>query len=636
MKVLMRTLILSVFIFSLFSSDLFSQWSVKITEPKKNVAWNHAQYFTEEEWNASNFASPEEMKWFNDARYGMFIHFGLSTYIGKDLSWGMCYTRKAPDRGHGPIADSVWIKYPEKFVFENFDARKWVEIAQRAGMKYIVTIAKHHDGFHMWDTEFSDFKVTNTPFGRDYLKEIADACHEVGMKFGIYYSQRDWYHPDYSPVDTALIDVVSQPPFFQAKEGVKEVKPGSNHQRYIDYQFDVVRELCTKYGKVDIFWFDACWWGGMFTADMWESERLTRMIRELQPGIIINNRASIPGDFDTPEQKIGMYQERPWESCLTLCHSWSWSDTPVKSKKKLINIITATATGNGNALLSWGSKWDGAFDSKQIERLEEVGDWLQEFGFTIYNTKGGPWYPESWGGSTYRDNKVWIHLNQANEYVLKLGRIDNKLLAASSLNGGDIDFKQSETGEIDLGLDKMKKDSISNIIELTFLKPVEGMAENQAFISKFNAPTYGSIISEKAKIGLSSRSELDRTEQHDFLLGETELNAPFAFITKEESLPSVTLDLGRNYNVKGIEIINKKAYAEKPGVFKLQVSSDAKNWKTIEEKSEKFKIWEVVLSQFNAGIDLPGISARYIKIELEANGKKPLHLYKIRAYGEVE
>lgn len=121
-----------------------AQWSVKGDTAEKNVSWHLLQKFSTDEWNASNFATKEEMQWFNDAHYGMFIHFGLSTYIGKDLSWGMCYTRKAPDRGHGPIADSVWTKYPKHFVFNDFDARKWMDIAKCAGMKYIVTIAKHH------------------------------------------------------------------------------------------------------------------------------------------------------------------------------------------------------------------------------------------------------------------------------------------------------------------------------------------------------------------------------------------------------------------------------------------------------------------------------------------------------------
>ena len=461
-----------------------AQWSILEGDTTKHASWNLLQKFTQEEWDASNFATEKEMEWFNDSRYGMFIHFGLSTYIGKDLSWGMCYTRKAPDKGHGPIADSTWTKYPEQFNLENFDAKEWVKIAQKAGMKYIITIAKHHDGFHMWDTKYSEFKVTNTPFGRDYLKEIADACHESGMKFGIYYSQRDWYHPDYAPVDTTLVNRNLKQPYYQAKSVVTEVKPGASHQKYIDYQFNVVRELCTNYGKVDVFWFDA--WGGgrMFNAEMWESEKLTRMIRELQPEIIINNRASIPGDFDTPEQKIGMHQLRPWESCMTLCDTWSWSNTPVKSTKTIVKLITATATGNGNVLMSWGPQWDGRFDPKQLSQLEEVGNWMKKYGNTIYNTKGGPWYPQNWGGSTYKGNKVYVHITGKTENIHLLPALSNKILNAVCLTGGEIEFKQTPQGIV-LDLGKVKYESPSVIIELTFQDEISGMASSEKPLSKF-------------------------------------------------------------------------------------------------------------------------------------------------------
>lgn len=455
-----------------------AQWSILENDTSKQALYYLLQKFTPEEWNASNFASEEDLEWFTAARYGMFIHFGLSTYAGKDLSWGVCYTRKAPDRGHGTYPDSVWTKWPQHFMFKEFNAQKWVDIARKSGMKYIVVIAKHHDGFHLWDTKYSDFKVTNTPFGRDFLKEIADACHDAGMKFGIYYSQRDWYHPDYAPVDTSVIDRINEPPFFKVKNG-RNLQHGTSHEKYIEYQFNVVRELCTNYGKVDVFWFDACYWGGMFTADMWDAEKLTRMVRELQPGIIINNRASLPGDFDTPEQKIGMFQSpRPWESCMTLCSSWSWSPTPVKSKKTIIQILTSTASGNGNLLLSWGPKWNGAFDTVQVKRLEEVGEWLKLYGHTIYNTKGGPWYPDKWGGSTYRDNQVFLHLTGKAGNNLTLPPTGNKILRATCITGGEVSFTQNEKC-VNINLADVDTDPISTIIELTFENEIKKMIDEK-------------------------------------------------------------------------------------------------------------------------------------------------------------
>lgn len=456
------------------------QWSVLEEEAGSNkAAWYLVQKFTPADWNASNFAAPKDLEWFRDARYGMFIHFGLSTYVGKDLSWGVCHTRKAPDQGHGPYPDSVWTRWPEYFGLPDFNAAEWVKTARQAGMKYIVTIAKHHDGFHLWDTKYSDFKVTNTPFGRDYLKEIADACHAAGMKFGIYYSQRDWYHPDYAPVDTSLIEVINDPPYFKAKS-VRIVKPGPQHKKYIDYQFNVVRELCTNYGKIDVFWFDACWWGGMFTADMWESERLTRMVRELQPGIIINNRASIPGDFDTPEQKIGMYQApRPWESCISLCESWSYSPTPVKSVREIIGLLTSTVCGNGNLLLSWGPKWNGAFDSLQTERLLEVGKWLGQYGYTVFGTQGGPWYPEKWGGSTRKGNTAYIHVTSGKTDTINLPSLQNKLTGFRSLTGEKIRVSEDHHGiTLVIGSGGYSPD---RIIELTFEQDIGGMVSGNEF-----------------------------------------------------------------------------------------------------------------------------------------------------------
>ncbi|WP_299580359.1 alpha-L-fucosidase [uncultured Sunxiuqinia sp.] len=585
----------------LFTISARAQWSVLESDTSNHAKWNLVQRFSTEEWNASNFASEDEMQWFNDTRYGMFIHFGLSTYIGKELSWGMCYTRKAPDGmggGHGPIADSVWVKYPEHFVFENFDARKWVDIAQKAGMKYIVTIAKHHDGFHLWDTKYSDFKVTNTPFGRDYLKEIADACHEAGMKFGIYYSQRDWYHPDYEPLDTSLIEPIRQPPYYKARPGVTEIKPGPNHQKYIDYQFNVVRELCTNYGKVDVFWFDACWWGGMFTADMWQSEKLTRMIRELQPGIIINNRASIPGDFDTPEQKIGMYQERSWESCLTLCSSWSWSDTPVKTKKQLVKIITATSCGNGNALLSWGPKWEGAFDPKQVHRLEEVGDWLQLYGHTIYETKGGPWYPENWGGSTYKGNKVYVHVTDVLTDRLLLPALNNRLKSVKCLTGGEIEYEQSPKAIVfDLTNVNDTKESI--IVELEFENKIDGMAPHRGQLSKFSDPVYGSILWAKEE-----------------LVGKEVLRVDLKEIVHATGIAISELTLNIKQKVK------------------VEVSADGKEWKEIAKEVPEQGKWELTISNFSAGIQLPGVDTRYIRIHTTKSDSPELYIKNLVVYGK--
>jgi alpha-L-fucosidase len=281
-----------------FSQALFAQSSVRgPLQPEHNPP-HKFQSFSNERWDASSFAPPGAAKWWQEARFGMFIHFGVASLKGVELGWGRG-TRLKPDTSNpGPIPDAIYDNLYKEFTIEQFDAKKWVELARQTGMKYIVVITKHHDGFHMWDTAFSDYKITKSPFGRDYLKELVDAAHAAKMPIGVYFSQRDWVHPDYDP---------------------RGAYPGRDHKKYIEYQINAVRELLTKYGKIDILWFDAAWWGGMFKETDWDSERLYRVARDCQPNILINNRASIPGDFDTPEQHVGGFQaHRPWESCVTL------------------------------------------------------------------------------------------------------------------------------------------------------------------------------------------------------------------------------------------------------------------------------------------------------------------------------
>jgi alpha-L-fucosidase len=457
-----------------YAPPLYAQWSILEDDPRAETPGHLFQVFSKEEWHKSNFASEINLQWFRDAKYGMFVHFGLATYKNAELGWGVCRTRKLPDHGHGPYPESEWTKWADEFEIPEFDAEKLVEYAKDAGMKYIVVIAKHHNGFHMWDTKFSEFKITNTPFGRDFIKEAADACHMAKIKFGIYYSQRDWYHPDYCPVDPNKS--------IQKSELVWKPKPGEtstageSHKKYLEYQYNVCRELCTKYGKVDVFWLDAAYWGGMFTTDMWDSEILTRMIRKLQPGIIINNRASIPGDFDTPEQRIGMFQNhRPWESCMCLCKSWSYSKTPIKTPKEIVKILTGTLCGDGNMLMSWGPQWSGAFHPDQIKALKQTGVWVKKNEKAIFETRGGPWKPEKWGGSVYRDNTVFLHVTSIpRDNKLTLSGLEQKVVKAAIHGGKDITFTQQDN-RLELNIPKDQQEDLCTVVELSLDASVTGI-----------------------------------------------------------------------------------------------------------------------------------------------------------------
>ncbi len=579
-------------IFLLSFSFSFGQWSVLDTDPRylKNKTNNHSyQPFTQAEWNASNFASAKDMQWFNDARYGMFISYGLSSYVNKDLSWPIIINHKMPDPSNGDYPDSAWQKtWPSLWKLEKFNAAEWVQIAKDAGMKYMVIIVKHHDGFHMWDTKFSDFKITNTPFKRDYLRELVDACHKAKMPIGIYYSQRDWYHPDYAPYDTTMVDRTPEPPFVIAKPG-KELVQGPTHKKYIGYQYNVIRELLTNYGKIDIFWFDALWFGGMYTADMWDAENLTRMIRKLQPHIIINNRASVPGDYDTPEQRIGMYQSRPWESCMTLNGSWAFDrEPPMKTTKTLIREMLAAAAGNGNVLLSWGAKFDGEFDQAQKDTLLNIGSWLKKYGIAYYGTKGGPWMPNRDFGAVYKNNKIYLYVfNWKPEGLLLPLMKDNAVSSISLLNVNEKAVWKMAGQNLQIMKPETPNDIVT-LVAITLRKPVAAVMENNA-LSIFDDEAFGRKFFTKA-------------------INENDWN-------KNE----YTIDLGKAENVTGIRIY------ESGKNITITTSSDGQSWQNAGEAVGDAS--DIPVTTFTTGAYVPGKFLRYIRLKTNNPSNLKLDLY---------
>ncbi|HNR35944.1 MAG TPA: alpha-L-fucosidase, partial [Candidatus Hydrogenedentes bacterium] len=273
---------------------------------------------------------PDRMQWWREARFGLFIHWGPVSLKGTEIGWSRGGERRGTGGAPGQIPVEVYDNLYKEFNPVEFNAREWVEIAKQAGMKYLVFTTRHHDGFSMFDTALSDYKITNSPFKRDVVAELAQACHEAGLRLGFYYSPPDWHHPDYRT---------------------------ENHARFLEYLHGQVRELCTNYGRLDIFWFDGL--GG--TVKDWDSEKLVAMIRRLQPDIIVNNRAGLPEDHDTPEQTVGTFQRsRPWETCMTIGDQWAWKPNDrVKSLKQCLDVLVRCAGGDGNLLFNVGPMPDG-------------------------------------------------------------------------------------------------------------------------------------------------------------------------------------------------------------------------------------------------------------------------------------
>lgn len=406
----------------------------------------YEQYFSEEEWNNYNCAPKNDVESYRNLKVGLFLHVGISA-IGKvDMSWPMA-DKKLPDTfsKKSKIPSETYYGWADQFEFENFDADKWISIAKEAGMKYVVVITKHHDGFHMWDTKYCDFNIMRSKFGRDYIKEIADACHKYELKLGFYYSQRDWHHPFYEPVDLTKATQIDKIPFFKMNEG-EVFTVSDKHKKYINYMHNAVLELMTNYGEVDILWWDSAYFGGMFPAEMWDSATLEAKVRQLQPHIIINNRGGLVGDIDTPEEYVGCYQKtRPWESAMTLGPKWAWTDQNPKSLKKVITQLVRCACGDGNYLLSIGCKPDGALAEKDIARLTELGDWLHKYGESIYSSRAGDILPTNKLGSTENAEYAYLHILKGN--LVKIDNIKAYNIPSKALTGEDIKviFKNGQT-----------------------------------------------------------------------------------------------------------------------------------------------------------------------------------------------
>ncbi len=389
-------------------------------------------------------ARPADLQWFREAKFGLFIHWGPVSLRGTEIGWSRAGEQRGRGRGTQVPVDEYDNLY-KRFNPVKFNADEWVAIAKAAGMRYLVFTTKHHDGFNMFDTQLSDYKITNTPFGRDVCAELADACRRGGLRIGWYYSPVDWYHPDYRT---------------------------ENHARYIAYMHGQLRELCTRYGKIDIIWFDGL--GG--TAEDWDSENLFKMLRTLQPGVLLNRRAGLDADFDTPEQRIGRFQTaRPWETCMTIGEQWSWKpDDHIKSLEECLHVLVRTVGGGGNLLFNVGPMPTGEIEPRQAERLKEMGRWLKTAQPGIYRTQGGPFLPAPWGVSTYRGNRVYLHLLSRPQEPIRLPAIPRRVTAARILGGGRPKVDQSEQG-LTVTLPSDYRHDVVTVVELRLDGPAEGL-----------------------------------------------------------------------------------------------------------------------------------------------------------------
>lgn len=389
-----------------------------------------------------------------DLRFGMFIHWGPISQRGTEIGWSR--GREVPIEEYDQLYRT--------FNPTRFDADAWVEVAASAGMKYVIITSKHHDGFCLWDSKVTEYDIASTPFKRDVLSELAQACRSKGILFGTYHSICDWHHPDYTTRygnDPRPVEL-------------------SDMNRYRQYLFDQVRELVNDYGT-EILWFDGEWEDSWTHADGME---LYRFARGLKDDLLINNRVDkgrngmqgmslsnqFAGDFGTPEQRVGEFNETfPWESCITIGTQWAWKpEDTLKSPDECIRTLIRTVAGNGNLLLNVGPMPDGRIEPAQVDILKQLGAWLEQKGASIYGTRGGPYIANSTLAATRKSHTVFLHLLGDPGPRLTLPSLPSVgLKSARFLKGGAI-LATEEAGTITLPLTEPIDWSEIPVIELTF------------------------------------------------------------------------------------------------------------------------------------------------------------------------
>ena len=429
-------------------------------------------------------AYEKRMAWYTDARFGMFIHWGLYAIPARG-EWVRSVER---------IPKEAYMTYFEEFDPVDYDPKQWAKAAKEAGMKYMVLTAKHHDGFCLFDSQYTDFKSTNTKCGRDLVREFLDAARGEGLKVGLYYSLLDWYHPDYPHYGDLHHPMRDNPAY---------TNEGRDFNRYLTYLHNQVRELCTNYGKLDILWFDFSYENenAVMRGETWKATQLVEMVRQLQPEIIIDNRLEVSGegfgslwegnptpyhgDFVSPEQIIppeGIQDKQGrdlvWEACVTMNNNWGYcqNDHFFKPAPMLIKKLVECVSKGGNLLLNVGPDARGNIPPQSLEILRQIGAWMKDNSPSIYGCgKAGMAKPDT-GRITRKGNKLYYHLFENTIGPMPLAglkreQIDHVRLLAT---GGEVPLSNSwmssnypEIVFADLGLDPVLPDPVDTVLEVT-------------------------------------------------------------------------------------------------------------------------------------------------------------------------
>lgn len=374
------------------------------------------------------------MKWWHEARFGMFIHWGLYSVLGRH-EWVM-------ENEGIPVAE--YEKLANRFIPKPNAARAWAKLAKQAGQKYMVMTTKHHEGFCLFDTKHTNYCAPKQACGRDLVKEFVEAARGEGLRVGFYHSLMDWHHPD----------------------GARCAQDEAARKRFVEYVHGEIRELMTNYGKIDILWYDVAW---PLDAAGWESEKMNKMVFQLQPDIIVNNRNRLPGDFSTPEQRIvAEKQGRAWEACMTMNNSWGYhkADDDWKTPKTIVRNLITCSRGGGNYLLNIGPRADGSVPEESVQILTKVGQWMSRNNQTIHGTDFCRVTRSNYANFTRKGNTLYIHVHFWPGETVTVAGLQTKVKSARlPATGTHVRFSQDRFRVRFMGLPATPPDDPVTVIE---------------------------------------------------------------------------------------------------------------------------------------------------------------------------
>ena len=502
------------------------------------------------------FASEEDMKWWKEAKFGVFVHWAPAVVNEAPLSWGRAGRKPhhKKDNQKKGVPEQAYNDTYKTFNPTKFNAEEWIKLFKEAGAKYFVFTTKHHYGFCMWDTKTTDFNVMNTPYGKDIVKELADACHKYGMRIMWYYSQPDWTHPLY-----------------------RKPLPSKEYNEKILYP--QIRELMTNYGKIDGIWFD----GLGKHPDVWDSPKMLKIIREINPKAIVNHRHGPKtwhmGDFDGPERGIGRFQiNRPWETCEVIGGGWGYmGEKQAMRYPDVIQLLTRVVGNGGNLLLNTGPRPDGSIIESHVKRYKQIGAYLKKFGDAIYATKGGPYITGAWGTSTCKGNKIWLHvLGEIKNDRFTLPKLPAKILSYRLLTPGKVEVNNNNEG-LRVVLKDYKKPVVT-IIELTIDKNAESLHP----IKTFGDPVFydATLTASSDKSPAFSASNLLPGAKSSFSEGIHVKKSWFP--AKEDKTPGLTYEWKKPVQLSQITIQEGRRIGNNHAVSDFEILyKDGNKWKRL-------------------------------------------------------